>query len=54
MNTDKNILVVDDEEMIRDAVSSYLEKKGFHVYSAETGIHALQIFETHTIFFCSS
>lgn len=47
----KNILVVDDEEMIRDAVSSYLEKKGFHVLTAESGTQALEIFEKQTISF---
>lgn len=39
-----NILVVDDEAMIRYAVASYLEKKGFYVYTAETGEQALRIF----------
>lgn len=47
----KNILVVDDEEMIRDAVSSYLEKKGFHVLTAESGTQALEILEKQTISF---
>lgn len=47
----KNILVVDDEKMIREAVASYLEKKGFHVLEAETGREALQIFERQTISF---
>ncbi len=47
----KNILVVDDEEMLRDAVSSYLMKKGFRVFPAGSGAQALQIFETQTISF---
>lgn len=47
----KNILVVDDEKMLRDAVSSYLEKKGFQIFTAETGAQALQIFENQTISF---
>lgn len=51
MDLNKNILVVDDEEMLRDAVSSYLEKKGFHVFAAETGTQALRIFENQTISF---
>lgn len=51
MNLSKNILVVDDEEMLRDAVSSYLEKKGFHVFTAETGAQALRIFEDQAISF---
>lgn len=47
----KRILVVDDEEMIREVVSSYLEKKGFHVLTAESGREALQIFEQQAISF---
>lgn len=47
----KNILVIDDEEMLRDVVSSYLEKKGFHVFTAGTGSQALQIFENEAISF---
>lgn len=45
----KNVLVVDDEQMIREAVSSYLEKQGYHVFSAETGREALQILEKQMI-----
>lgn len=47
----KNILVVDDERMIREAVSSYLEKQGYRVFPAETGREALRIFENQTISF---
>lgn len=47
----KNILVVDDEQMIREAVSSYLEKQGCHVFQAETGKEALQIFQRESIAF---
>lgn len=47
----KNILVVDDEQMIREAVSSYLEKQGYRVFSAETGREALQLLERQTISF---
>lgn len=47
----KNILVVDDEKMIREAVASYLEKQGFEVMQAETGREALQILEKETIAF---
>ncbi len=45
MTGGKNILVVDDEQMIREAVSSYLEKQGCHVFQAETGQEALQVFQ---------
>lgn len=47
----KNILVVDDESMIREAVSSYLKKQGYCVLEAETGREALQIFEKQNISF---
>lgn len=47
----KNVLVVDDEKMIREAVASYLQKQGFEVLQAETGREALQILEKETIAF---
>lgn len=46
-----NILVVDDEQMICQAVSSYLEKNGYRVFTAETGREALRIFSTEHISF---
>lgn len=46
-----NILVVDDEAMIRHAVSSYLKQKGFAVYSAQTGKQALRLFEDEKLDF---
>ncbi len=46
-----NVLVVDDEQMIREAVSSYLQKQGYHVFSAETGREALRIFQKQRISF---
>lgn len=51
MTSQTNVLVVDDEEMIREAVSSYLEKQGCRVFAAETGREALQIFARQTISF---
>ncbi len=47
----KNILVVDDEAMIREAVASYLEAQGYHVLQAETGSEALEQLKTNTISF---
>lgn len=47
----RNILVVDDERMIREAVSSYLEKQGYCVFAAETGQEALQVFAKQPISF---
>ena len=46
-----NILVVDDEPMIREAVASYLEKQGYHVFLAETGKAAFEVFEREKIAF---
>lgn len=37
MMEQKTILIVDDENMMREAVASYLEKQGYHVLQAETG-----------------
>lgn len=51
MNLVKTVLVVDDEEMIREAVSSYLEKKGFRVVTAQSGVQALQMLETYPVSF---
>ena len=47
----KTILIVDDELMLREAVASYLEQKGFRVLTAETGSQALTMFERETIHF---
>ncbi len=51
MEQSKNVLVVDDEQMIREAITSYLEKQGYHVFWAEEGREALQIFEEEKISF---
>lgn len=51
MSNLNNVLVVDDEPMIREVVSSYLEKQGYHVFSAETGREALALFEKQAISF---
>lgn len=47
----KTVLVVDDAAMIRDAVSSYLESKGFRVLAAESGSEALALFEQAPVHF---
>ena len=47
----KNILVVDDEAMIREAVASYLEALGYGVLQAETGSEALEQLKTNAISF---
>ena len=40
-----NILIVDDEKEIRDAVDIYLRGEGYKVYKAKDGIEALEILE---------
>ncbi len=49
LETDKMILVADDELMIREAVSSYLMKQGCNVITAEDGRQALEIFRRRNI-----
>ncbi len=46
---EKKILVVDDEVKILEVVTSFLESKGYTMFSAETGAKALQIFDTENI-----
>jgi DNA-binding response OmpR family regulator len=47
----KKILVVDDEYKIIEVVKSFLESKGFLVFSAENGKKALEIFNRENISF---
>lgn len=47
----KNVLVVDDEVMIRESVSAFLTKQGYHVFVAEDGKSALELFQNHPIMF---
>jgi len=41
----KNILVVDDEEFLRIAISKILEKEGFRVWVAGNGFQALRFLQ---------
>jgi len=41
-NAEIRVLLVDDEEMIRDCVSAYLEDEGFSVYCAASAEEALE------------
>ncbi len=50
-NRRKNILVVDDEAMIRESVSAYITKQGYRVFTAEDGMKALDIFRKQPIIF---
>lgn len=45
----KNVLVVDDEEKIINVVKSFLESKGFRVFTALNGRRAIELFEKETI-----
>ena len=47
----KKVLVVDDEQKIIEVLKSFLESKGFLVYSAENGRRALEIFDREAISF---
>lgn len=49
--TEKNVLVVDDEAMIRESVAAYIEKQGYHVFTAGDGREALEIFQNNPIMF---
>lgn len=47
----ENILVIDDELMICEAISSYLKKHGFNVFAANTGNDGLRILKEQEISF---
>ena len=40
-----NILVVDDDQMILDSISHFLNTEGYHVITADDGLKALDIIE---------
>lgn len=43
----QTILLVEDEEMLRDLAVEILEGEGFHVLAAKDGLEAVEMFETH-------
>jgi DNA-binding NtrC family response regulator len=47
MKMEKQILLVDDEEDIRDVLSVYLKSCGYEVFPAENGEEALKLFTKH-------
>lgn len=49
MTEKRKLLVADDEEMIREAVASYLESQGYQVFRAENGEEALNILKREPI-----
>ncbi|HXG46396.1 MAG TPA: response regulator [Methylomirabilota bacterium] len=44
---DETILVVEDEPALRELVQEILEKKGYRVIEASTGVQALQLWDRH-------
>ena len=44
---DETILVVEDEEALRELVFEILQKKGYHVIQAADGVEALRLWEHH-------
>lgn len=42
-NDDISVLLVDDDDMIRDCVTAYFEDEGFSVYRAASGENALNL-----------
>ena len=45
MSENKRIVVIDDEQSVREVVQAYLEKDGYHVLVAENGIAGLALAE---------
>ena len=46
MTATLRVLVVDDEEVIRDILATLLEREGWHVTTASTAARALSLFES--------
>lgn len=44
-----NILVVDDEVLIREVIKEYLKLEGFNVYEADNGIEAINVIKRNNI-----
>ena len=44
-----NVLVVDDENPLRDFVRRNLEVRGYHVLTASNGVEAMAIFQNENI-----
>jgi len=44
---DETILVVEDEPALRELVQEILQKKGYRVLEAASGVQALEVWETH-------
>lgn len=46
--SDKTILIVDDEKIVRDLLQDILEEKGFRTLAAKDGEEALELYRNHT------
>ena len=46
---DYNILVVDDDKIITEAIEIYLKNEGYNVFKAYDGIEALEILKTEIV-----
>lgn len=44
-----NLLLVEDEALVREIVTDYFENEHWTIYEAETGVLALDLFEQHSI-----
>lgn len=44
-----NILLVDDEENIRNLLGAYLKKEGYNIFHSENGVKALEVLNRETI-----
>ncbi len=43
----ETILIVDDEDVVRNVASSLLKRLGYHILTASNGLEALEVFEEH-------
>jgi DNA-binding NarL/FixJ family response regulator len=44
----KKILIVDDDNLLRTVLKSYLEKQGYHVQDVSSGIEGLEAFQVYS------
>jgi len=46
----KTILIIDDEEDIREVLSAVLKIQGFEILTADSGLKGIEIFQSHRNF----
>jgi CheY-like chemotaxis protein len=44
-NSSRSVLIIDDEELIRDLARDVLEMHGFHILSAENGVDGVAVYK---------